>query len=220
MIDAIFVKMSKRLEPHFPHEDLLVAEITTVAARRLRERIEERGVDADGKPLPKLSTDRWWWTSVTDPRFGQGDNLVPRRQRGQKGGGNTLRVHLDGYLALKKKRGGKDWRGSSMTGAMWENLSGAVSRTGAGTLIKLQFRRSQRVGKSSTERTKSGKPRNVSVRNRDKAWALQYPQRVRGGIPKGPRQFVLMQLSAVDLGELRDMYMGGLELFKPGEEEF
>lgn len=219
MIADVFVKLSKKLEPHFPHEDLLIAEIGRDAADMLRRRIEERGVDADGKPLPKLKKDRWWWTSVTDPRF-RGDDLQPRRQRGQKGGGNTLQVHLDGYLALKRKRGGKDWRGSSLTGEMWKNLGINARRTGQGTLLRLQFRRGQRVGKSTTERTKSGKPKTVSVRNRDKAWALQYSKRERGGVPKGPRDFVLMALSGAELDELLGKYMGALELFAPGEEEF
>ena len=209
------VKWSKKFAPRVPGERQVLASMGKLALIKLRNRITRDGKDAHGRPLPELDGDGRYFTSATDPRFDASDGMEPRYQRGHTGGGKpTLKVRRDGYRALKKDKSGKTRRGQSLTGAMWKAVKIAITSKKDAQIVRLHFGGSQRVGKSSTETTKSGKPKTVSVRNRDKAVRLQYAQRDKQGNPKGPKQFTLMELSAKELGKLRDFYLSKIRLFQ------
>lgn len=225
MITRITVTLSKSLDGVVANKQRLLAQIGQRAARMLRSRIEREGRDHEGRPLPQLKQDRWFFTTALDPRFAGDKSLVPRFDKGQKSGPPGKIVHLPGYRELKRRMsGGRTWRGASLTGAMWANLQvKIVPAARKGFTLVLWFARGERVGYKAG--TAKGKKRGkvVSIRHRDKAWRLQYPRREKrdgANRPAGKREFKLMWLSASELNLLESMWTAGVRLFRSGTERF
>lgn len=227
MID-LEAKVGRKLAVWFEGEPELLQRMGNLARKLLYERIAGPNVDADGKPLPPLSRRRRWWTTPDDPRVGQLPDLRYYRVRDHRilesaqspDGATVVATFGGGYGALKQRRTGSDKRGASLTGAMWAGLKLTISRKAGGDKeLKLTFTGSQRVGTDATKLTKKGKPRTVSVTNATKARLLQHSKRGPDGkVPPGSTpDFRLMQLSASEMDQLRDLMADRLRLTKPAD---
>lgn len=201
------VKWNKRLAFDWPGQQRALQNLGELGANLLDARINHDGVDSDGRPLPNVQGGRrrkgWFYTSKSDPRTVLREGGEPRNTPGSEGA-NDLVVNRGGYASVKARAGGKPWKGSSLTGAMWKSLT--IRQTGRpGRLeLKLYFAGSQRVGKAR-------------FRNRDKARLLQYADRAsgQGFEPAGQRQFVLMAFSAGELRQLAVFWVQQVRIFKP-----
>ena len=195
--------------------DKLKPAVTRAALRianMVRDRVDKQGKDHKGQKLPQVTRRTgWYWTGAYDPRFygkAEWDQFQPYK------GGDVALVYWRGYRALKgKMNGGRTWRGASLTGEMWKNMDIQVRPGTMGFdsfVIDVKFRKSQRVGLHKTKKTKSGKAKVVSVRNRTKAEMLQYRRRTSRGKPYD-QAFVLMQPSDGEVGIMLQLISAGIQ---------
>lgn len=178
---------------------------------QIRDRIDKQGKDHKGNKLPSVQKrSGWYWTGVYDPRFRSKDGFSFNRPYKEA----PLRlVYWRGYKALKSEmNGGRTWRGASLTGKMWQNMTVNVKAGARGAdSIKLiiGFAKGERVG-SVPNKDKPGKKKSVYIRNRKKAEMLQYNKRSgRTGKPKG-QAFVLMQPSDAEIGLMLQLMSAGI----------
>lgn len=198
------VKWSKKLAFDWPNQPKALEALGNRAADMLDHRINIEGRDANGEPLPKLQGKSWLLMEKSDPRaIARGPDVEPRRQAGVKGGPVKL-VDRRGYADAKKAAGGKPWKGSSLTGAMWKSLTIRQKGAAGKIVLNLYFAGSSKVG-------------GGRFRNRDKARLLQYADRAsgQGFEPAGKRQFVLMAFSARETRALAQFWLTQCRLFKP-----
>jgi len=173
-------------------------------ATMIHDRVAIQGRDATGRRLPPVANRTgWWWTGVTDPRFKtlKGE-FIFQRPKGSQGAPTsaTRYVFPRGYRALKQRLGQRTHRGAPLTGHMWKNMTVVFLRgKKGGVKTRIYFAKSQKIGKSATERTATGRAKTVSVRNRTKAKMLQYKNRDGRGRPTN-RVFTLMQPTALEIG--------------------
>lgn len=190
----------------------VVTRAGTRIARMMRDRIDKQGKDHKGNKLPQVQArSGWYWTGVHDPRFRNKSGFAFNRPYSDA----PLRlVYWRGYRALKREVSkGKTHRGASLTGKMWENMQVTfkAGRKGSGSVrFAVQFMKGQRVGLHPRDRTKTGKRKAVSVRNRVKAKMLQYKRRDSRGRPTG-QQFVLMQPSDAEIGLMLQLIGTGIK---------
>lgn len=196
-----------------PRYERIVVRSTDKLATMLRDRIDRQGKDHHGQALPQVQPKGGWaWFSRADPRF---KRVAKLRQLVPYKGALPSSVYVRGYRRLKQKmnKHGKTHRGASLTGAMWDNLEVRVKRGRKGTgsvQFRLYFAKGQRVGIDPKLKTKTGRAKTVSVRNRTKAKMLQYKHRNENGKPVG-RQFVLMQPSNAEIGLLLNTVASGFK---------
>jgi hypothetical protein len=207
------IKGLERLAFDNPRYERVVVRSTDKIATMLRDRIDREGKDHHGQPLPKVQPRAGWcWFSRADPRF---TRVAKLRQIVPYKGAVKSSVYVRGYRRLKQKmnKHGNMHRGASLTGAMWDNLEVRVKRGRKGTgsvQFRLYFAKSQRVGIDPKLKTKTGRAKKVSVRNRTKAKMLQFKHRNENGQPVG-RQFVLMQPSNAEISLLRNTVASGFK---------
>ena len=196
------VKWDKKLSCDWPRKSS-VQKLGEMAADFLDTRINEQGLDADGRQLPALKGRGWYWTDINDPRADR-STMDPRNEPG-KSGPPAILVDKRGYRDVKAAKGGKPWKGSSFTGAMWKSLTVKGKSSKSGVTVKLYFAGSVKVG--------GGK----RFRNRDKARLLQYADRAsgQGFEPAGKRQFELMAFSSAEKLKLAAYWLQQCRLVKP-----
>lgn len=191
------VKWNKKLAFDWPNQGRALEKLGNKAAAFLYDRINEEGVDADGRPLPEVS-DREW---------------VKRTKRGRTS------KPFPSYMTVKTSEGGQPWKGSSFTGAMWDSLTIRQQGTAGKLKLKLYF-----AGSTSSSNKKKWNPartklvdKNPRIRNRDKARLLQYADRASGEgyQPKGKRQFELMAFSSGEKLMLAAYWLSQCRLLKP-----
>lgn len=181
-------------------------------AAMMRDRIDRQGRDHLNGKLPQVQPKAGWcWFSRADPRF---TRVAKLRQLVPYSGAPKASVYVRGYRRLKGKmnKHGNTHRGASLTGHMWNNLEVQFKpgRKGTGSLlVRLYFAKGQRVGLDPKLKTKTGRAKKVSVRNRTKAKMLQYKHRNDSGKPAG-REFVLMQPSDAEIGMLLQTVATGI----------
>lgn len=203
----VTVRFSKHFDPTLPNERKALETIGRIAAERLRIRVDRRGLQADGTPLPELPDKRgWWWTSPDDPRAA-GEALTVL----QGAPGEQVRTSRTNFRRLKLRVSGKTRRGQSFTGEMWRRLNVAISQRKGVDRIVVEHAGTQRVGYQIDRNTK--KKRAVSVRNRTKAYRCQFPQRDADYRVAGPQLFDIMALSDEDTATLARAYLQRIRLF-------
>lgn len=198
------VKWNKKLSFDWPGQQASLVALGEMAADMLESRINEGGVDANGKHLPNLSGTGWFISDKSDPRrLSTGENAEPWNTRGSTGEPTQV-VDRRGYAAAKVAKGGKPWKGASLTGAMWKSLTIRQQGTAGKIRLKLYFAGSQKTG--------AGR-----FRNRDKARLLQYADRAsgQGFEPAGKRDFELMTFSQGEKKKLAAFWLSRCRLFRP-----
>lgn len=219
--------MDKKFAPHVPGQRAALQGVGVMAGRMLRNRVDGRGIDADGRPLPKVGKGgmrTWWFMSAKDPRFKKYHHIgLVRNVRGSKGSNPPKIVwYYIGYDGWKSQISGKTRRGQSLTGDAWSSLSISIRDRGVGKkLVRVGFSGSVRTGFVSDPTKKSGR-RSVRVRNREKMMLTQFSKRqggteYRSGAPAGRPEFTLMALSSYELATIRDEYVKKLRMFKPAD---
>lgn len=188
------VKWNKKLAFDWPNQARALEKLGNLAADFLETRINEQGVDADGRALPEVS-DRAWMK--------RGRTIMPS------------------YQYVKAQKGGRPWKGSSFTGAMWKSLTIKQQGTPGKLKLRLYFAGSTR---SSNKKVWAGPDLKAKLvdkgkrfRNRDKARLLQYADRAsgQGFEPAGKRQFELMAFSSAEKLKLAAYWLQQCRLFKP-----
>ncbi len=188
------VKWNKKLAFDWPNQAKALQKLGNKAADFLHDRINEQGVDADGRPLPEVS-DRAWMR--------RGKTIMPS------------------YMDVKTGQGGNPWKGASFTGAMWDSLTIKQQGTAGKLKLRLYFAGSTR---SSNKKVWNGPDLKAKLvdkgprfRNRDKARILQYADRKsgQGFEPSGKRQFEIMAFSSGEKLKLAAYWLSQCRLLKP-----
>lgn len=142
----------------FAGEPELMQEVGNAAAGLIKARIEGPNVDADGRPLPRLSRRIGWFTTADDVRVESVDGMkfyrsndrreldritlaeardvaVATRKSGKwtydtekRTGSEGVGIYWPGYEALKGRKTGSRKRGASFSGSMWASLKLYVGR--------------------------------------------------------------------------------------------
>ena len=169
---------------------------------RIKRRILTQNVDAQGKKLPDLAKEEGrgaTWVKADDPRF-QGGEIASLRptKGGEAGKGPVLAVRLlDSYKQAKIRAGAKGQRDAQLTGSLWDSLTVLVSnvRGKPGAIrLKLLFAGSDKNQKYAIDgKTKSGKARTRSLRQRTKAERLMFVERNDKGETTGEQAFLLLE---------------------------
>ena len=202
------------------------------AIAMIKRRILTTQRDGTGKPMPRYQKTGWFWTAPNDNRFGGNVKRVSWATGPPADGTRTpVLVAEDGYHSLKRKVAGKApaRRDGNLTGDMWDGLVHTLKRKNDGWVIRLHFKGGTKVGKIQgwgnktvkkvdadgkiligedgkpiTEKIKVPKMKTQTLRNRDKAKALQE----RRGAPV----VALLSLTPAEKAQLAQMYAG---LIKP-----
>jgi len=181
------------------------------AAAMLRRRVEKQGRHAGGR-LPDSDSDDWWWTSARDRRWA-GINLAARFSKKKHGRGRKpdLAVSLPGYAAFKRQIGGKSLRGQSLTGAAWRSLTVKIKGDPGRRLIQVYFKGSVVLDEVELD----GKRKKIRFQNRNKMTLAQYRKRSSGGRRgSGRPDFLLMALTRAEVGELANILLRSIRLFR------
>lgn len=213
---TVKITYSKKFAPSFQGGRQSLKAIGKSLAHLVRYRVDKEGQASDGSRLPLVSGGKWWFTSAADPR--KFPEMVPRHRRGDRRKDASLKVHLKGYAAMKRKMTGKvPQRGRSLTGRMWKSLAVSITGNMKKNRIKVYFAGQERVGLDFKNTTRKGRPKAISFRHRDKARLLQYANRKKGGGPpaeRGRPDFLIMGISKNELQVTRDMWLSKLKLLK------
>ena len=181
------------------------------AERLLRTRVQKFNRDAYGRRFPKLKKgrDQWVFFGENDPRF----DVPPLKYRRLKNA-RTVMVEEKGYPRLKRRLGAKPERDGTLTGAMWDSLSGTIFRSKKkGVTAKLRFTKSTITSEVEVEdKTRKKGTRTVRKRigNRDKARLLQF----KSGDATKRQMFTLMALTDDEIGLIADEVVAQLRLLK------
>ncbi len=240
MIKKARLKIPKKLrrdgEVWLPSTVREMGVVGDAAMGMIKKRVLKKQEDGTGKKFPKLVNRGWFWTSGNDTRF---EGITERRlwrpdafTHGQakfKRLRNAILVHNKGFPDLKRRVAGKSpaRRDGSLTGDMWRGFQAALKKVRGGWQIRLAFNGGTRVGKLQgwgnktvrvvedgtvkTKQIKVPKMKTQTIRNRDKARALQ---RAKG--PKSKFVMALMSLTPQESQALAAIY---LRLIKPFGEK-
>lgn len=190
------------------------------AFRMIRDRIVRQGVDADGKALPPLHVrppgDSIYNLAFDDPKYQEFLAKLPKGLKEYYSNPDRPKrpkkpAH-SAYAKLKARAGRSEKRDGLLTGAMWNSPLISLTNLRGRNLVKITF-----TGRGASTPARGKKPAIKGAMNRDKARLLQYVKRDKnGGVPYGTEpDFVLMALTARELGIIRDDILASISVFGP-----
>jgi len=194
-----------------PGKDIVFKAAALKAMKFLFHRIHKQNKDANGRRLPDLNSARsWFFFSAKDPRW------AIMREKGRKvkkkrGGPSAKKIAAEartkffkgGYANAKKAVGASPKRDGWFSGSMWRSLTPQVKKVRGQLMLRLYFAGSTKTHESAGAKMVDGKKRIVwktkGVRNRTKAWWMQFNNRKEGN--QKPK-FVLMAFTNAETSKI------------------